>query len=88
METGWEAELEDTKEGKVKGLVPAQGQNWQEIGIKHTKDPGEVRSQNQRRGPGRTEGWRLGGLVMTDGNAWPTKQADGAITRLCRWSAA
>lgn len=31
MEAGWEAELEDTKEGKVKGLVPAQSQNWQEI---------------------------------------------------------
>lgn len=63
METGWEAELEDTKEGKVKGLVPAQGQNWQEIGIEHTKDPGEVRSQNQRRGAwenGRPETGRAG----------------------------
>ena len=29
--TGWEAELEDTREGKVKGLVRAQSQNLEEI---------------------------------------------------------
>lgn len=31
QETGQEAKLEDTEEGKVKGLVPAKSQNWQKV---------------------------------------------------------
>lgn len=31
METGQEIELEDPKEGKVKGLIAAESLNWQEI---------------------------------------------------------
>ena len=45
MKIGQETELEDPKEGKVKGLIAAESLNWQEIWIKRSKDQSEVRSK-------------------------------------------